>query len=877
MIKCYLVSALLVICSILNAGAQSKTGSRKGERSKNTATEMAAKKQMTIEDVVKWSRITEREISPNGSFIAVKLEPWKGSSTVKLYNNKGVELFSADSSWSVSFDSTSQYFIYKRGSVKNSSLNIYLIEDRKERVIESVKSFATPEGWDGFVVYQKTDSTLVIESMSAGKSVLAGKASDYKVSKEGNILLFSNGSDLLLLSLGKERADTIWRGKQKVSKIALSDNGKKISFLSSGKLYVKDGDSQIMEIAGGVSDQRELFFSPDGSRLYYGVAPVTRVRDTTIAKDDFPLVHIWSWKEGKQFTQQVVDKKNESKKSDLHVFTFEKGDSFKISNDYLTETILIDKGNSSLVVGISDQRYLLEQMWNGRDRKDIYIINTFLERASLVKEGADGSVKASPGGKYIYWYSAPDSSWFTCSTSTFEVKRVTTPSTIIAYDQENDVPDWPSSYSISGWSTGDRYMLVNDRYDIWLVDPQAKEKPVNLTLDGRAKKITYRYRSSREDSDSLDLSQMLLLTGFDNLTKRDGYYSITWGENREPQLLYSGNFMLSSPVKAKMSNNYIFTKESFTEFPDIHYSDGNFKKTIRVTDANPQQKNFIWGSAELVKWTSNDGIELEGVIYKPENFDPAKKYPMIVNFYDKNSSALYSHRVPEPHRSTIDYHLYTSNGYVVFNPDIVYREGYPGESAFNAVMPGISAILNMGFVDPKRIGAQGHSWGGYQVAYLATRTTLFAAIESGAPVVNMFSAYGGIRWGTGLNRSFQYEHQQSRIGKTPWESPLRYMENSPLFTMDKVTTPILIMHNDMDGHVPWYQGIEYFTALKRLQKPVWLLNYTGEIHWPQKMSNKVDFQIRMMQFFNHYLKGEPMPKWMAPGLSAIELDYETGY
>jgi len=420
-------------------------------------------------------------------------------------------------------------------------------------------------------------------------------------------------------------------------------------------------------------------------------------------------------------------------------------------------------------------------------------------------------------------------------------------------------------------------MLVNDRYDIWLVDPQAKEKPVNLTLDGRAKKITYRYRSSEGESDSLDLSQMLLLTGFSNLTKADGYYSITWGEHREPQLLYTGNFMLSPPVKAKKSNNYIFTKESFTEFPDIHYSDCNFKKPVRVSDANPQQKNYIWGTAELVKWTSNDGIELEGVIYKPENFDPAKKYPMIVNFYDKNSSTLYSHRVPEPHRSTIDYHLYTSNGYVVFNPDIVYREGYPGESAFNAVMPGISTILNMGFVDPKRIGAQGHSWGGYQVAYLATRTSLFAAIESGAPVVNMFSAYGGIRWGTGLNRSFQYEHQQSRIGKTPWESPLRYIENSPLFTMDKVTTPILIMHNDMDGHVPWYQGIEYFVALKRLQKPVWLLNYTGEIHWPQKMGNKVDFQIRMMQFFNHYLKGDPMPKWMAPGLSAIDLDYETGY
>ena len=250
---------------------------------------------------------------------------------------------------------------------------------------------------------------------------------------------------------------------------------------------------------------------------------------------------------------------------------------------------------------------------------------------------------------------------------------------------------------------------------------------------------------------------------------------------------------------------------------------------------------------------------------------------MIVNFYEKNSETLYSYRTPEPHRSTIDYHMYTSNEYIVFNPDIVYREGYPGESAYNCIMPGISMLIEKGFVDEKKIGAQGHSWGGYQTAYLATRTSLFAAIESGAPVVNMFSAYGGIRWGTGLNRSFQYEHQQSRIAGTPWNKPLRYLENSPLFFMDKVTTPILIMHNDNDGHVPWYQGIEFFVSLKRLQKPVWMLNYTGEIHWPQKLENKIDFQKRMKQFFDHYLKGEKAPDWMMTPKSLLELESNPAY
>lgn len=331
-------------------------------------------------------------------------------------------------------------------------------------------------------------------------------------------------------------------------------------------------------------------------------------------------------------------------------------------------------------------------------------------------------------------------------------------------------------------------------------------------------------------------------------------------------------------MKAKDANRLLFTKERFDVFPDIFAADINLKKPIQLTQGIRQQKPFVWGTAELLSWVTLDGDTIEGVLYKPEGFDPKRKYPMIVNFYERNSETLHKYRMPEPHRSTIDYHLYLSNGYLVFNPDVRYKvDGFPGEDCYNCVMSGIASLATPGFVDMKHIGAQGHSWGGYQVAYLATRTDLFAAIESGAPVVNMFSAYGGIRWGSGLNRSFQYEHTQSRIGGTPWDAPTRYFENSPLFLMDKVKTPILIMHNDQDGHVPWYQGIEYFIALKRLQKPVWMLNYTGEPHWPLHIANKIDFQKRMFQFFNHYLKGAAQPQWMKEGVPAVKQPYELGY
>ncbi len=455
--------------------------------------------------------------------------------------------------------------------------------------------------------------------------------------------------------------------------------------------------------------------------------------------------------------------------------------------------------------------------------------------------------------------------------------RLTTPESFPAWDEENDVPNHPYAHGAAGWTANDQNLLIYDRYDIWKFDPTAATPPINLTVNGRKQKLSYRLEQLDKEARFIDLGKPQLLKGFNETTKGYGFYNARLSTPAAPKTLLAGNYMLRSIDKAKNTDDVIYTMETFQQYPDIHYSTLAFKKSVQLTHGDKQQEGFIWGTAELVSWISLDGRPLEGIVYKPANFDPNKKYPMMVNFYERNSETLHNYRMPEPHRSTIDYHLYNSNEYIIFNPDIRYVDGYPGESCYNCLMPGVTMMIAKGYIDEKGIGAQGHSWGGYQVAYLATRTDLFSAIESGAPVVNMFSAYGGIRWGSGMARSFQYEHTQSRLAATPWSSPLRYMENSPLFTMDKVQTPILIMHNDADGHVPWYQGIEYFVAMKRLGKPCWLLNYTGEPHWPMHMANRIDFQRRMFQFFNHYLKKEKMPKWMSEGVPAVEQPFELGY
>jgi len=505
----------------------------------------------------------------------------------------------------------------------------------------------------------------------------------------------------------------------------------------------------------------------------------------------------------------------------------------------------------------------------------------------MFKKDVRATPQISPESNFIYWYNPADTSWYTFEIATSTEFRISAAKTVQCADELEDTPNLPGSYRMAGWLKNDEALLIYDRFDIWKVSPRNIFEPQNITQNGRTQTIAYRVirfddepeqgRQNRGNEEGIDTEKPLFLAGHNETTRADGFYSLDLNKPGITQPLLVGNFKLNRPKKAKNAAIFIFSKEDFQTYPDLLATNISFKKQERLSNLAPQQNDFVWGTAELVTWTSLDGRKLEGTLHKPENFDPSKKYPMIVNFYEKSSQELHSYRVPEPGRSTIDYHWYTSNGYLVFNPDIYYKTGYPGEDAFNCVMPGITALIEKGLVDEKHIGAQGHSWGGYQVAYLATRTNLFAAIESGAPVVNMFSAYGGIRWTTGLNRSFQYEHTQSRIGKSIWEAPLRYIENSPVFTLDKINTPLLIMANDDDGSVPWYQGIEFFIGLRRLQKPAWLLNYNDADHWPTKLRDRQDFQIRMSQFFDHYLKGEPMPKWMKEGIPATEKGIEMGY
>lgn len=894
------------------------------------------KKALTFDDILQWERITETKISNNGEHIIYKQQPWKGDPVLKITTPSGEEKASIKCGSKAIISADSKHLVYtllppsdtlrilklkktKKEDMPQNKLVIYNLKEGSSERINNLKSVKVPEEWSGWIAYQVKEPTdtiekkksdkkdnypLIIKNLETGSAQTIPNVSSYVFAKETEVLtLISEGMDstfnagVYVFDLINNKETVIFNGSGEFEQLTINDTGDKIAFLGDTsekekpdfKLFLSEEYNTAEEILNNnakaipenweLSKNGSLSFSQNNDHLFYKTAPKQTPKDTTILDEEIPQLDIWHYKEEILQTVQLHNKEKDSKRSFLGVIHLNDRSAIQLETEQFTGIKKLNKGNSNKILAYSNRPYALQSMWEGTPKhNDFYLIDIHTGESTMFVENCRATPKTSPNGNFIFWYNPVDTTWNTFELATQQLRTITNPVQIQVANELNDIPNLPSSYNFAGWTENDEALLIYDRYDMWKIDPLNQKEAFKLTNDGRAAGVVYRLvRFNPKPESSISSDEKLLLQAHNEKTRADSYFSFEMKKKKKQLLLQEENFKLSKPLKAKESGTVIFTRENFETYPNLIATDLSFKKEIKISDTAPQQKDYNWGTAELVSWLSLDGKRIEGTLHKPENFDPNKKYPLIVNFYEKSSQRLLSYRMPENHRSTIDYHYYTSNEYVIFNPDVYYKEGYPGESAFNCVMPGINSIIEKGFIDEKRIAAQGHSWGGYQVAYLATRTNMFAAIESGAPVVNMFSAYGGIRWGSGLNRSFQYEHTQSRIGKTIWESPLRYVENSPLFTLDKIETPILIMHNDDDGAVPWYQGIEFFIGLRRLGKPSWLLNYNEADHWPTKVRDMHDFQIRMAQFFDHYLKNKPMPKWMKEGIPATKKGIDLGY
>ncbi|HEX3865730.1 MAG TPA: prolyl oligopeptidase family serine peptidase [Gemmatimonadaceae bacterium] len=634
-----------------------------------------------------------------------------------------------------------------------------------------------------------------------------------------------------------------------------------------------------------IADNSPVAFTRSGTAVTLNIAapPIDSVPpDSLVGKAVFDL---WHYKDETLQPTQKINATRDRNKSYEAVFFPATKKLVRLADDSVPTVALSE--DAKVGVANSRERYMIEQMW-GDGGTDVYIIDPTTGARKLIREKINGNATLSPDAKYAIFYDKKH--WYTYNLATGKTNDLTASTKSVHFDNEtDDHPAEPPAWGVAGWTKGDNTVLIYDHYDIWQFDPNGGKAPVVLTDSvGRNSSIQFRLaegggggrgggRGGRgggagggggiDERGVIDPNQPVMLRATNTETMASGFYRTTLSSRKAPEKIVMSDVAYGAPVKAANADEWMVTKGTFVQFPNL-WVGPSLTNLTQVSDANPQQKDYNWGTAELVHWTSDDGVELKGILYKPENFDPNKKYPMISYFYEILSNT-YNNYVPPTGRNIINPTHYVSNGYLVFEPDIVYEDGYPGPSAERAIVSGVNALIRRGFVDEKHLGIQGHSWGGYQTAYTITQTHMFAAAMAGAPVANMTSAYSGIRWGTGIARQGQYESGQSRIGKPLSEAPQLYIENSPLFFLDRVTTPLLIMSDDADDAVPWYQGIEMFLGMRRLGKEVYMIDYNNDVHNPASRANQKDIAMRMQQFFDNKLKGAPEPDWMVHGIPYV--------
>jgi dipeptidyl aminopeptidase/acylaminoacyl peptidase len=770
-----------------------------------------------------------------------------------------------------------------------------------------------------------------VTSIETDSKASSAKSTTTKTSATPTIVAPSDG--VTVVDLSNLKSTLILAGLGEYKNVAFNEDGSQLAFLSNQDDYstktsswsvyhwkarqtsatkIAEESSDGIPTDWWISPTATATFSKDSKRIYFDTAPipesVTKERTdaaakkgdaTVVAKPEKPQakLDLWHWQDPTLQPQQLLQAEMERRRSYRATYNLRSKKVIQLATKDIPSVRIDSRSKSNLVVASSNMRYRKTLSWDIPGFQDSYLINLDTGKRETLVEKSKFSGSLSPEGKYVVWFDAEEKKWYSISTGTNrEPVEISAGLEHPLQNELHDTPSLPRAYGSAGWLPDDEAFLIYDRFDIWQLDPTAEKPPVCLTQnEGRENSIRFRYLRMDSELRHVDVEAPIYLSAFNEVTKSSGFYRLdmrpaktksvakpkTSDESEatsQPTLkrLIMLDERISRLAKAKQSDEVIFNRSTFQQSPDVWSSTTDFKKISRISDINPQQENYLWGSSELVHWDATDGQKLDGILYKPDGFDPAKKYPMMVYFYERNSDNLHAYYTPAAGRSIINHSFYVSRGYVVFVPDIPYKTGEPGPSAVNAILPGVQSILDLGFVDAKKVGMQGHSWGGYQTAYLVTQTDMFACAESGAPVSNMTSAYGGIRWSSGMSRMFQYERTQSRIGQDLWAAREKYILNSPVFFADKVNTPLLILHNDEDGAVPWYQGIELFVALRRLEQPAWLLNYNGQPHWVMKDENRLDFAIRMQQFFDHYLMDAPEPEWMAYGIPGVDKGKKFG-
>jgi dipeptidyl aminopeptidase/acylaminoacyl peptidase len=680
----------------------------------------------------------------------------------------------------------------------------------------------------------------------------------------------ADGANLAVL-----RGDKPKDGKQKENVLLAWTNAGS----ANGKMVDYDPSKDAAFPKGMVlTEFNQPRWSKDGSRIFIGLKE--QEPEVPASTEPQANVDVWHWKDPEPQSVQMVQIAQERRSNYAAALLLDGRRLVRLADPSMRTVQPVATGK--WVVGRFDAPYRGEVAWGG-NRADIYRVNTGTGDRTLIAKGLTRTYGSSPDGRWFLYLEKKQVKAFDLENGTSVTLQPREGKSFV--DEDDDHPYEKPIYGVAGWTKDGKSVLLYDKYDVFLLALDGSTI-VNLTRGtGRAQQIQFRVvrlgaggrggrggrggggagAAAAEEDEGIDLTKPILLSAYGDRTKKSGYWQLL--PNQPPTALIYADKSIGGAEKAANADRVLFTQQSFTEFPDVWVANGAFASPRKVTDANPQLADYAWGKKVLIDYTNSKGKKLQGTLTLPANYEPGKKYPMIVYFYEIMSNTHNQFSMPvyddRPHMST-----YASQGYLVYQPDVVYEIGKPGSSAVDCVTSGVKKVIALGYADPKHIGLQGHSWGGYQSSYIVTQTDMFAAVVTGAPPADLTSFYDQLYKQTGTVQQGIMELGQVRMGAgvTPWTAHELYESQSPVHNVQKIKTPFLILQGTADGAVDWVQGLEWFNAARRNGKNVIFLSYPDEPHHLAKKENQKDFQIRMKQYFDHYLKDAPAPKWMTDGV-----------
>ena len=769
-----------------------------------------------------------------------------------------------------------------------------------------------------------TGSDLILRELATGKELTFGNVSESAFDKKGRWLAFlidamgQTGNGVQLRNMESGAVISLDNDKAGYRSLAWTEKGEALSCLKGkedkayeDKMYSVIGFTGFGTPAGGtdqaaaiqkvtydpkedksfpqgmtISANRAPQWTEDFAALIFGIhEPKKKSEGATPAPapdaatppaagtppagagtdEDMPDLVLWHSQDKRLQSQQQVQLSADQNFSFAAEYRVKENKFLRLADDEVRQVQTSPKGLFAL--GQDNRAYELDSNLDGQRYQDLYVIDmkTGVRNPALKKQRYSYSM--SPDGTHFLYY--VDGVFYTWDMTAGKSYPITkdVPANFVNEDNDQNIKNPPDAFV--GWAKDGQSVFLNEGFDIWNI-PVHGGKGVNLTINGRKEQIRYRSLTALdpEDRGAIDLSKPQYVSMYGEWNKKSGIGLLEKGKTGVNPLLWE-DAGFGGPMKARKADVFFYTRDTYNEYPNYYVADPALRGGQRITDANPQQKNFLWSSGVmLLDYKSAKGDKLQAALFLPANYEKGKKYPTLVYYYEKSSQGL--NRYTQPSANGFNKSVYTSNGYAVLMPDITYKINDPGMSAVWCVLPAIDAAVAAGVVDRSKVGLHGHSWGGYQTAFLVTQAD-FAAAVAGAPLTNMISMYSSIYFNSGSANQPIFESSQGRFYGGYWDNLEAYQRNSPVYYATRVKTPLIILHNDKDGAVDWNQGIEYYNTLRRLKKPVIMLQYVGENHGLAKAANQKDYTVRMKEFFDHYLMGKPAPKWLTDGIPYLKM------